>query len=403
MYTLDDLLKKAAIKLDGVHPTIQEKALKLITNAYSKGIKLLVTQGLRTVGYQDDLYAQGRTQAQLNAVGLSDVTAKPGMKRVTNARGGYSYHNYGLAFDIVVVKDNGELDWNTTSLYNKVGTYGKTLGLEWGGDFKSIKDRPHFQLTFGLSLAQLRAGKRPSGSLIEIPKTSPIVELGSRSDLTKELQANLNTLKIAKLDVDGIAGNKTIEAIKIFQKLYNLAVDGVAGKDTLAKIKEALAAATQKTDTSKEDEKTTEKAPVQKPAETPKKDLPAVTSLGDKYSFQVKAKVDTGVYKNADLSERQKTLKKDTVFSVYGYTYASWAVPGGFVQMKDVEPVPVTLTTGGLNKDMEVEFRIFLKGEGVDTELNVHAKGNPSAEIRVAGLDLVKVKQFLDKKDWYYK
>ncbi|XIG94442.1 hypothetical protein C1N86_09690 [Priestia aryabhattai] len=271
--------------------------------------------------------------------------------------------------------------------------------MEWGGDFKSIKDRPHFQLTFGFSLAQLRAGKRPSGSLIEIPKTSTVVELGSRGDLTKELQANLNTLKIAKLDVDGIAGNKTIEAIKTFQKSYNLAVDGVAGKDTLAKIKEALAPATQKKDNSKEAEKTTEKTPVEKP----KKELPKVTSLGDKYSFQVKAKVDTGVYKNADLSERQKTLKKDTVFSVYGYTYASWAVPGGFVQMKDVEPVQVTLTTGGLNKDMEVDFRIFLKGEGVDTELNVHAKGNPSAEITVSGLDLVKVKQFLDKKGWYYK
>lgn len=399
MYTLDNLLKKAAIKLDGVHPTIQEKALKLITNAYSKGIKLLVTQGLRTAGYQDDLYAQGRTQAQLNAVGLSDVTAKPGMKRITNARGGYSYHNYGLAFDIVVVKDNGELDWDTTSLYNKVGAYGKALGLEWGGDFKSIKDRPHFQLTFGFSLAQLRAGKHPSGSLIEIPKTSTIVELGSRGGLTKELQANLNTLKIAKLDVDGIAGNKTIEAIKTFQKSYNLAVDGVAGKDTLAKIKEALAAATQKEDTSKEAEKTTEKTPVEKP----KKELPKVTSLGDKYSFQVKVQVDTGVYKNADLSERQKTLKKDTVFSVYGYTYASWAVPGGFVQMKDVEPVQVTLTTGGLNKDMESEFRAFLKGEGIDTELNVHAEGNPSAELTVAGLDLVKVKKFLDKKGWYYR
>jgi hypothetical protein len=96
-------------------------------------------------------------------------------------------------------------------------------------------------------------------------------------------------------------------------------------------------------------------------------------------------------------------LKKSIVFSVYGYTYVSWTVFDGFVQMKDVKPVPVTSTTKGLNKDIKVEFLIFLKGEGIDTELNVHAKGNPNAEITVSGLNLVKVKQFLDKKDWYYK
>ncbi|OCW71140.1 hypothetical protein BBP13_12145, partial [Limosilactobacillus reuteri] len=55
-----------------------------------------------------------------------------------------------------------------------------------------------------------------------------------------------------------------------------------------------------------------------------KKDLPKVTSLGDKYSFQVKALQETPVYQYADQSGRFKTLAKDTVFSVYGYTYASW-------------------------------------------------------------------------------
>jgi N-acetylmuramoyl-L-alanine amidase len=152
-------------------------------------------------------------------------------------------------------------------------------------------------------------------------------------------------------------------------------------------------------------------SPVQVPkeetkTETPKKeDLPKVTSLGDKYSFQVKTKKNIGVYKYTNLADNFKTLKKGTVFSVYGYTEGvkAYAVPGGFVQAKDVEPLSVTLTTGGLNKDMETEFRAFLKGEGIDSELNVHAKGNPSAEITVSGLQLVKVRQFLDLKGWYYK
>jgi hypothetical protein len=71
--------------------------------------------------------------------------------------------------------------------------------------------------------------------------------------------------------------------------------------------------------------------------------------------------------------------------------------------MKDVESIPVTIKTGGLSKDMEAEFRAFLKNEGIDSELHVHAIGNPSAELEASGLDLVKVKQFLDKKGWYYK
>lgn len=73
------------------------------------------------------------------------------------------------------------------------------------------------------------------------------------------------------------------------------------------------------------------------------------------------------------------------------------------MQAKDVEPLLVTLTTGGLSKDMEIECSALVKGKGIGSELNIKAKGNPSAEITVAGLNLLKAKQFLDKKGWYYK
>jgi peptidoglycan L-alanyl-D-glutamate endopeptidase CwlK len=40
----------------------------------------------------------------------------------------------------------GKCDWNAPNgTWEKIGGIGKGLGLEWGGDFKSIKDRPHFQ------------------------------------------------------------------------------------------------------------------------------------------------------------------------------------------------------------------------------------------------------------------
>ncbi|MDE3837949.1 peptidase M15 [Bacillus methanolicus] len=144
---LKELLEKAEKKLAGVHPTVSAKARQLISLAYKEGINVIITQGLRTIEEQNALYAQGRT--------------KPG-KIVTNARGGYSYHNFGLAFDFAVLNADGSVNWNVDVKWKRVGQIGKSLGLEWGGDWKDFKDYPHFQMTFGLSLADLRAGKRPN-------------------------------------------------------------------------------------------------------------------------------------------------------------------------------------------------------------------------------------------------
>lgn len=143
---LKELIERAEKKLVGVHPLVATKARQLIERAYREGINVIITQGLRTVEEQNELYAQGRT--------------KPG-RIVTNAKGGYSYHNYGLAFDFAIMKDDGSVSWNVDDKWKRVGAIGKSLGLEWGGDWTSFKDYPHFQYTFGLSLADLRAGKRP--------------------------------------------------------------------------------------------------------------------------------------------------------------------------------------------------------------------------------------------------
>ncbi|ACJ33060.1 M15 family metallopeptidase [Anoxybacillus flavithermus] len=143
---LKELLEKADKKLQGVHPTVAAKARQLVSLAYKEGIPIIITQGLRTIEEQNALYAQGR--------------AKPG-KIVTNAKGGYSYHNFGLAFDFAILNANGSVNWNVDDKWKRVGAIGKSLGLEWGGDWTSFKDYPHFQYTFGLSLADLRSGKKP--------------------------------------------------------------------------------------------------------------------------------------------------------------------------------------------------------------------------------------------------
>jgi len=82
--------------------------------------------------------------------------------KVTNANAWQSIHNYGLAFDIVLLYDNDgngsfeEASWSLTKDIDKdkvpewteVVNYFKSKGWTWGGDWKSFKDAPHFEKTF---------------------------------------------------------------------------------------------------------------------------------------------------------------------------------------------------------------------------------------------------------------
>jgi len=110
-------------------PEVQPYARSLVTKAGADGITIKVISGLRTYDEQNDLYAQGRT--------------KPG-RIVTNARGGFSNHNFGIAFDVGVFEGSQYLD--ESPKYKAVGVLGMDLGLEWGGNWKTIQDEPHFQL-----------------------------------------------------------------------------------------------------------------------------------------------------------------------------------------------------------------------------------------------------------------
>ncbi len=130
--------------LDDLKPVVADKAKKLIALLASQGIDIIVTSTYRDFESQDVLYAQGRTT--------------PG-KIVTNAKSGMSFHNYRVAFDVVPVV-GGKPVWGTTGedlkIWQKIGLAGKSLGLEWAGDWKTFKEFPHFQYTEGKSLNDLR-------------------------------------------------------------------------------------------------------------------------------------------------------------------------------------------------------------------------------------------------------
>jgi peptidoglycan LD-endopeptidase CwlK len=124
-------------------PKAQVKAREFLQKVRDAGINAKIISGSRTFAEQDALFAIGRT--------------KPG-KIVTKARGGFSNHNFGVAWDIGIFK--GAEYITESPLYDATGKIGKDLGLEWGGDFNSIIDKPHFQCKTGKTMAQLRKLKK---------------------------------------------------------------------------------------------------------------------------------------------------------------------------------------------------------------------------------------------------
>jgi len=127
-----------------LHPFIAEKCKAHIEACQKKGVTIIVTLTLRDDEYQASLYAKGRTEKGNIVTNLN----------VTGA------HGLGLAYDVVpVVK--GKAIWNDNRLWAIIGEKGKKLGLNWGGSWKSFVDKPHFELTDGLSAKQLRDGLRP--------------------------------------------------------------------------------------------------------------------------------------------------------------------------------------------------------------------------------------------------
>jgi peptidoglycan LD-endopeptidase CwlK len=111
--------------LVGVHPDLVRVMTRAL--AYSP-IPFTVIEGLRTVERQRQLVAQGASKTM-------------------NSR-----HITGHAVDIVPHRPDGKLafDW---PLYHKVAPVIKAaaadlgVAIEWGGDWRTFKDGPHFELS----------------------------------------------------------------------------------------------------------------------------------------------------------------------------------------------------------------------------------------------------------------
>lgn len=121
-------------------PLLRRKYAELEGLCAAEGIAIRMTEGFRSIARQNELYAQGRT--------------KPGAI-VTNAKGGESYHNWGVAFDVVLRVEG----YSDSPKWARIGALGRKIGLEWGGDWASFKDLPHFELRFGYTFKDFQDGR----------------------------------------------------------------------------------------------------------------------------------------------------------------------------------------------------------------------------------------------------
>ncbi|MEK6320647.1 MAG: M15 family metallopeptidase [Acidobacteriota bacterium] len=121
----------------------QEAARKFLKAVQGAGITARIISGSRTYAEQDRLFRQGRF-------------GNPGPK-VTNARGGQSNHNFGIAWDIGIFKNGAYLP--ESLLYKEAAAIGLAAGingLEWGGNWQTFKDTPHYQSATEFSISEIR-------------------------------------------------------------------------------------------------------------------------------------------------------------------------------------------------------------------------------------------------------
>lgn len=135
-----------------LYPDVAVRARRLYLDFQRLHARILrCTEAMRTLAYQEELYAQGRTA--------------PGPV-VTHSLPGYSFHHYGCALDTCFKGTDPYLDQTpgADELWGEFGRLSRSHGFVWGGDWPDPKtDLPHLQLTYGLDIEQVRGRYKYGG------------------------------------------------------------------------------------------------------------------------------------------------------------------------------------------------------------------------------------------------
>lgn len=235
--------------INELHPRLQEKVSELQKLCENNGLIIGIGECLRTVAEQEELYAQGRT--------------KPG-NIVTNARGtSYSsQHQWGIAFDFY--RNDGTGAYNESgNFFERVGSLAKSIGLGWGGDWTSIKDRPHLYLPdWGSTATKLKnqygtpekfmktwgdSGNETHAPTHTSDNRRTYLKRGDKGQNVKDMQLMLIGCgySCGKSGADGIFGSGTEKALLKFQRDNGLKEDGLYGNASKAKLEKVYSNRTQ--------------------------------------------------------------------------------------------------------------------------------------------------------------
>jgi peptidoglycan L-alanyl-D-glutamate endopeptidase CwlK len=140
---MSDALDKSRLdKLQGVHPRLVEAVKRICYAMHELGFALVVTDGVRTLKRQQELYAQGRTTKG------PIVTYADGVRSKSNHQ--LKADGFGYAVDLVFLDKDGKPSWSELHPWDLLGAMARSQHVMWGGDFVRIKDRPHLELPEGL-------------------------------------------------------------------------------------------------------------------------------------------------------------------------------------------------------------------------------------------------------------
>lgn len=179
------------INIAKLHPLYQPIAWEFLKQCQENNLLVLIYSTLRTFEEQQELYNKGRDENG-NKIG----------KTVTNAKPGSSWHNYGLAFDCVVVQ-NGKSDWSIET-YKKIGKVGQSLGLIWGahtkhgGDYKTMNDAPHFEYHPQLTITEVKKRYHAGEDILKHLIPQPKEDILEKSESPTQIKDNVMQVQFRK-------------------------------------------------------------------------------------------------------------------------------------------------------------------------------------------------------------
>ncbi|MBR5646474.1 MAG: M15 family metallopeptidase [Treponema sp.] len=139
--------------VEELHPAIKPYIKLTIRDANKKGIDFTINEAYRSFEEQDAIYNSERNAD----------------KSITNAKGGQSYHNYGLAVDFKIFKEvenkdgtkSKQQNWDfSSSDWTDLISIGESYGLTSGSRWTSPYDPPHFEQSYGYTTSQLNEKKK---------------------------------------------------------------------------------------------------------------------------------------------------------------------------------------------------------------------------------------------------